>query len=1292
MINKIKFNLTLILLTFFIALTNSALGQENIVLTVEWKAPVEAILNGKSFIIPKIEGQGYNNNLPNFYWTKKVDHNTNYAFSLQNFTTTTCPKEDKLFLEGNGTIIPTKFEPEIVISNSGKETYAAVNFFPYIIENEVLKRISSISVDLSSLGKKQKSIAAKAFATQSVLREGSGTWYKISIAEDGIFKMDKAFLEACGISTTNLNPNHINIYGNGEGQLPELNSVYRTDDLAKNAIQIVGGQDGSFDANDYILFYGFGPNRWYPNGLADFDRKMNTYSDVSYYFININSNETPSRIQDLNSTTDPSNYDVTEVDYRTIYEKETKNLVKGGQRWYGDVFDVELTKTINFSIPNIGTTPISYRMALAGNSQSNTGNTFATTVNGVVVNSMNIPYIGPNGGDYVRGTAYFTSNPSSNLTVTFTANRITPKVITYLDFITINARRSLNFFGSQMDFRDLKSVNPGRISKYTVSNFNTNYFVWDITDRHNPKKVIGNQFGSTYEFTLATDYLREFVASNAQNFLEPTRVGNVAYQNLHALPQVDYVVVSHPSFISHANRLADIHRADGLTVHVVNENDIFNEFSSGMKDASAIRFFMKMFYDRGQITNDPPKFLLLFGDGTYDNRGKTTSENYIMTYQVDDSENHVAALVSDDYFGMLDDNESFTSANMMDIGIGRLLISNTQIAREQVDKVEHYLKNGSNFYSTPGDCDCSPSKTINTFGDWRLKYVQIADDPDLTFSTPYDFVTKDTEPQVAKVDLYRQEMNADKIYCDAYQQVSGAGGQRYPEVNEAINDRIRRGALVINYVGHGGETGVAEERIITVPQILAWKNPNALPLIVSATCEFTKYDDPDRVSAGEWASLNAKGGAIALMTTTRSVYFDVNTETAIKFYQNVFQRGADSLPRPFGDIIRTTKNETNQGDNKRSFTLIGDPALRIAMPRLTIKADSIYREGTGNAHDTVRALDKMTLVGHVEDLNGNLLTGFNGIVSPTIFDKPNTEYTLGQDPGAPIITYTLQKNAIFKGQATVENGYFKISFIVPKDINFGVGQGKISMYGHNNVTDAMGYDKSVVIGGINPNGLADDKGPDIELYMNEETFVTGGMTDENPILIAKLFDENGINAVGSGIGHNITAIIDANSAAPVILNEYYLADLNTYQSGVVNYNYANLEPGRHTLTVKAWDVNNNSSEATIEFVVQEKLNPELSHVLNYPNPFTTNTKFYFEHNQVNSALETQIQVFTVTGKLVKTINQLVNTQGFRSEGIAWDGRDDFGDQLAKGVYVYRVSIKTNKGEMAEKLEKLVILK
>jgi hypothetical protein len=414
--------------------------------------------------------------------------------------------------------------------------------------------------------------------------------------------------------------------------------------------------------------------------------------------------------------------------------------------------------------------------------------------------------------------------------------------------------------------------------------------------------------------------------------------------------------------------------------------------------------------------------------------------------------------------------------------------------------------------------------------------------------------------------------------------------------------------------------------------------------------------------------------------------------TGKRFFQNVFKRDAGKSPLAFGEMIRLTKNAAGSSDNKRSFTLIGDPALKIALPLMRIVTDSINGQHPLIEIDTVKALSKMTIKGHIEDFNGNILTGFNGVVAPSIFDKPKTQYTLGQDPDSPIIPFELQRNIVYKGQASVTNGYFNLTFVVPKDINFAYGPGKISYYADNGQFDAAGEDKRFIIGGIDPNGISDATGPEIDLFLNEETFVSGGITDETPILLAKLFDENGINTVGNGIGHDLMAIIDGNTADPIILNEYYTADLDSYQSGSVRFVLPQLEKGAHTLTLKVWDVNNNSSQVTIDFIVQQKAEIALDHVLNYPNPFTTSTEFYFEHNQVCAELETQIQIFTVSGRLVKTINQLVNTQGFRSAGIPWDGKDDFGDQLAKGVYVYAVKVKSSDGITAEKIEKLVLLK
>jgi hypothetical protein len=341
--------------------------------------------------------------------------------------------------------------------------------------------------------------------------------------------------------------------------------------------------------------------------------------------------------------------------------------------------------------------------------------------------------------------------------------------------------------------------------------------------------------------------------------------------------------------------------------------------------------------------------------------------------------------------------------------------------------------------------------------------------------------------------------------------------------------------------------------------------------------------------------------------------------------------------------------------------------------------------------DTIKALSKITIKGHIEDYSSTILTDFNGVLSPTVFDKFKSESTLGQDTDSPIISFEIQKNALYKGKATVTNGFFEFSFIVPKDINYAFGKGKISYYADNGIYDASGQDVRLIIGGVDPTGLSDDIGPDIKLYLNDKNFAVSGITDETPILIAEVFDENGINTVGNGVGHDVLAVLDGNTASPIVLNDYYTSNLDTYQSGKLQYDFSKLEKGRHTLSLKVWDVNDNSSEAHIEFTVQEKEELTLDHVLNYPNPFTTKTDFYFEHNQVCANLEAQIQIYTVSGRLVKTINKNVMTEGFRSAPISWDGLDEFGDQLAKGVYVYILKVKSLDGKIVEKVEKLVIL-
>lgn len=1274
-------------LLFLCFISSSFYAQREETIIIPWEKEKIIVFDNSEIIVPSIAGQQLDGNIPNFFWKKEISSNTEYSISLELLGTEPATKAEKAYLNDQR-IEVQELRYDLNLSNSNAQRHIVLNLFPFVRQNNRINRITGINI-IRAKQKPLQPAQVKSFAPNSVLQSGSGSWYKISVPQDAIYKIDKTFLESCGIDVATLNPQDINIYGNGDGRLPELNSDPRTDDLAVNAIQIVGESDGVFDEDDYILFYGWGPHRWYP-GTSDFDQDRNPYSDISCYFININASDPPVRVNTVSNATNSITHNVTTYSYYDVHEQDLVSLVSGGQRWYGELFDANLQRTISFNVPDIdNSVPLSINSSMASNANNTAGTSQTYSVNGSVLLSVALPSAS---ADYARSvnTMQMTT-PPSNIPLLVSVVRNSPDVLTYLDRIMLNARRNLNFYGDQFNFRDLNSVGAGNVAQFMIQDLpQADGFVWEITDRHTPGLISGSFSGNDYLFQLEADQLREFVASDGVSFSTPTFIGEVVHQNLHGLPEADYLIVTHKAFVSQAERLANLHRNNGLTVHVVTTDQVYNEFSSGAIDATAIRTFAKMFYDRG--ASDPatrPQSLLLFGDGTFDPKNRVpNNNNYVVTYQVLNSENHIAALVTDDFFGMLDDAEAIGPSDELDIGVGRLLISDIEMARQQVDKIEHYMKNGSNLYST-ANTNCSSDGGSSTFGDWRTKYVQIADDEEGAY-----FIKFDVEPQYDSVTANYPSMNCEKIYLDAYQQIATAGGERYPEVNEAINDRIERGALVVNYVGHGGEVGVAEERVITVPQIQEWKNIDRLPLIVSATCEFTKYDDPDRVSAGEWASINPYGAAIALMTTTRSVFFGVNSDMGESFFQNVFQRDANFKPRTFGEIIRTTKNGVGGSNNKRSFTLIGDPALQLALPEMSVVTDSINGMSPSIELDTIRALSKVTIKGHLEDFYGNTLSGFNGVLYPSVFDKLKEQNTLSNDGAveSPMQVFYTQTNRLYRGKASVVNGYFEFTFIVPKDINYAFDLGKISYYAENGTTDAIGSDKRIYIGGIDPNGIEDDEGPQIDLFLNDESFVNGGITDETPILIAKLFDENGINAVGNGIGHDLTAIIDGETSNPIVLNDYYSADLDSYQSGEIRYNFSEIEPGTHTLTVKVWDVNNNSSEVSLQFVVQQENSLSLAHVLNYPNPFTTATEFFFEHNQVCNQLETQIQIFTVSGRLVKTINELVHTEGFRSDGIAWDGLDDFGDQLAKGVYVYRVKVKTSDGSSDEKLEKLVILK
>jgi hypothetical protein len=515
---------------------------------------------------------------------------------------------------------------------------------------------------------------------------------------------------------------------------------------------------------------------------------------------------------------------------------------------------------------------------------------------------------------------------------------------------------------------------------------------------------------------------------------------------------------------------------------------------------------------------------------------------------------------------------------------------------------------------------------------------------------------------------------------DAYQQVSNAGGSTYPDVNTAIDKATETGSLMINYVGHGGELGLAHERVLGLTQIKGYSNINALALYITATCEFSRFDDPDRTSAGEFTLLNPNGAAVALLTTTRLVYSSPNFELTKKFFAVAFEKVNGEWPR-LGDLLRISKIGGNN-INTRNFSLLGDPAARLAYPE--------YSVTTSVMPDTIKSLQKVTVSGFISDEFNQKVPNYNGVIYPTIYGQRKVQSTLNND-GHGVFKFETQNNPLFNGKTTVTNSEFEFSFIVPKDIDFKYGTGKVSYYAEDGKLDASGDYEEFYIGGRDGDPDADKTGPTINLWMNDESFVIGGMTDENPLIYAKVFDESGINTVGNGIGHDIVAVIDENTSNSITLNDYYESDLNSYQKGSISYKLNSLSEGKHTLRIKVWDVYNNSAEAFTEFTVSNSGDFKIEHVLNYPNPFTTNTDFYFDHNALGQELTVRVQVFTISGKLVKTIDYIDNGESYRAGPINWDGKDEYGDRIGKGTYVYRVKVTNSFDQTVEKFEKIVIL-
>lgn len=1176
------------------------------------------------------------------------------------------PNDEIIFIDGS-----TKISSQLMISSGlafdRKEPFATLRFIP-IQKNELTgfyERLVSFEIEFIFDQNQVVNSPYKSadYKSNSVL--ANGKWYKIAVDNTGIYKLSYNELSELGMDVNSINPKHIRVYGNGGGMLPENVNEFRYDDLQENAIQVSGEDDESFDSGDYILFYAESSNEVKYSAT---DRRLHTnvnlYSDYNYYYVCANIG-TGKRIQIQNSTPglNPTFYSDKYTD-EYHYEVDEENLISTGRMWYGETFDLYNNMEKEISFPNLD---LSSKVYLAADfaARSSIGSAFSIFVNDQLVKTFPIQATNSTNinADYAKTRFDSTSFDiaSTDLNVEIVYSKPLASSVGYLNFFSFNVVRNLIFMDNQMVFRDTRTANNYLITEYSLKESGSDVSIWNITDRVNVSKMATTNSNGTLKFIIESDQLEEFIAFDGSSYYTASLIGEVGNQNLHGLGDYEMIIVTHPNFTNEAIRLAEHHMDyDGMSTVVVDLLQIYNEFSSGAQDISAIRDFVKMMYEKASAGNEP-KYLLLFGDASFDYKDRIPdNSNYLPTWESPESLNPVGSYIKDDFFGLLDGD------NMVDIGIGRFVVSSISQAEDAVNKTIHYAIN-----------------TDEVMDDWRNIICLIADDEDnnLHFS--------DAEKIAYQIDTSNQDINIDKIYLDAYEQVSTPSGEKYPKVTQDINTRVDRGALMMNYIGHGGELGLAHERILKIVDINSWNNINNMPVFITATCEFSRFDDAERTSAGEYVFLNPNGGGIALFTTTRATYAGGN----LRLNKNINKYALNKFDGEYlrmGDVIRLAKNATGSDENTRKFALLGDPALNFAHPRYNVVTASINNISVYEATDTLKALSEVKITGEMQDYLGNKLTDFDGTLFPIVFDKPAKYSTQANDPNSNPATFYFQKNALYKGKASVVNGEWSFSFIVPKDIAYNYGFGKLSYYAKSESIDAAGSFMDVMVGGYNNNATLDDRGPVVRLYMNDDTFVYGGITDQNPSLVAYVSDESGINTVGSGIGHDILATLD--ESANYILNDSYESELDDFQNGTINYPFFNLANGRHTLSLKVWDIYNNSTTVYTEFVVADSHQMALEGIMNYPNPFIESTQFSFEHNQTDQPLEVTIRIFNMNGQLVHTLTDQYFASGYRYNSIAWNGHDEGGDKLNQGMYIYKILVRSLDGFVSEETDKLIILR
>ena len=1095
------------------------------------------------------------------------------------------------------------------------------------------------------------------YASESVLN--SGKWVKIQVAEDGIYKLTAADLKKMGFS----NLDKVAVYGYGGWPLDEDFSTTYIDDVPEVAV---------WRSADYLLFYGKGPRKWeYSSSDKSFIHTNNPYSNYGYYFVS--EKETTGRTMEKAASAAGATLQVTTFDDYVLHEEELVSVNSSGRELYGESFTSTLSRDFTISVPGI--TNDEGKATLSFISRGNGTITMNVDGNALISGSVSVPSDEYEVARELYRERAWMADKGETVKVNIGYSTTGHKNV-HLNYFRLQMKRQLKVYDNYTFFRSLSA--RGNASRFVIQGADASTLVFDVTDGVNPQQMETSLNGTELSFSIpASASLREFVVVKPSQIKAPVTVGEVANQNLHALPQQDMIIIAQPNFTTQAERLAEAHRTkDNLTVRVVTPESIYNEFSSGTPDATAYRRFMKMFYDRKTSEADAPKYLLLFGDGSFDNRKLTSAwksvdmSNMLLTYQTENSLSSQSYVI-DDYFGFLDDadNKKSLQNKKLCLGIGRFPIRTVEQATQMVDKVISYMENK------------------NT-GSWKNNLCFMADDG----SNTDGFMTEHMEfaDQLAGyVESEHPEFLVNKLYYDAYKKDMTAG--TYPDVRSGLQKLLKDGLLLFNYTGHGGTTALSDEKVLTQTDINQFTYTH-LPVWVTATCDFTRFDDLN-TSAGEDVFLNKSSGGIALFTTVRVAYSRPNFPINDNVIRNLFERN-NGRRRTLGEVMQATKN-TLSSVYKLGFCLIGDPAVKMAYPEFGMKVTTVNGQSVDGNSISFKALEKITVEGEVLDASGQLVTDFTGIVNPTVKDSKVTVTCLknSNKDDSPAFTFTDYPNTIFIGNDSVRNGKFSFTFTVPKDISYSNLQGKMNLYAVDTESgnEAQGNFDNFIVGGTSDTAETDTIGPEIRaLYLNDTTFVDGGQVNTTPYFVAELWDKSGVNITGSSVGHDMMLVRDESTVLSYNLNSYYELLLGEDGTGIVKFPIPALEPGKHTAEFWVWDILNNSTVRTFTFEVVEGLKPFLFDVIATPGIAREQVTFHLMHNRPESWMRVGIMVYDLAGRQLWKHEESGTSGLFENYTVSWDLTSG-GARMRPGVYIYRAAISTDNSKDATKARKFIIL-